>query len=729
MDEIKTKISLYDNPDNFNFDTDKIEIVDNKAKLKIQEGTNYYEQDYSNPDNFVYEADKVEFTGGKVKQKANAYIQNYLQEFTSDSGFTYDSAKAEFVGGVLRQKTLRPTDATCGATYTNDINLSWGNGVLTGTGTGSPTVSGGKLVLTGGTKFVQYQALNNADSLQVGCIRFKYTPNYSGVPITTRFLMTISQSVSNTKNLITLYVDSTGHLYLIIKNYLDASIISTDLGFWNPTAGTEYEFELNWDITAGATRLFINGTQKGTTQTQTGIRSGTIGILNIGAKYDGNFMADAYFNDIEIFSTVQHTANYTPGYTIPEIDYVESKASCPIVSYTYPITSFAIPTITESDAPHYTINGYYWNGAAWTASSDTYATAMTKDQWIANIATFPGAQFGSNVLIKIYFTDTNIQGSIDIINFDINEYRYLTSIVTLPEMEHVGIGTLLIAYSFETEDYGEPRYAVQIDQSGNYLYWNGSAWAVSNNTYAQATNEITFNEHIEALPVAGATYGQFRIYFNAGIIQQWVDLTTIALYESTGYSTDAQRIKPITRFRAKELISFAETATKASGTALKYTIEIDGQEKYWNGSTVVKSDGTYAQSNMADELNDNILNYINDDKWIRLIALLKTTNNQVTPYLEAITFTYYPDITFRDNLNEILNFIETETLTDVEFESLTITESSSDVEIYNALLAILEDRESVSNIMMRLYYYFMAKGAILTEPIDSESNIFLGAAL
>ena len=126
----------FDTPANYTYDSNKIEVTGSVAKLKNQTGDVDFTEDFADDTGFTYDAAKAEFTGGLVRQKSLAIIENYLQEFTSDSGFTYDSAKAEFASGLARQKTQRPANATCGATYTNDINLNWGDGTLTGTAFG-----------------------------------------------------------------------------------------------------------------------------------------------------------------------------------------------------------------------------------------------------------------------------------------------------------------------------------------------------------------------------------------------------------------------------------------------------------------------------------------------------------------------------------------------------------------------------------------------------------------
>ncbi len=82
----------------------------------------------------------------------------------------------------------------------------------------------------------------------------------------------------------------------------------------------------------------------------------------------------------------------------------------------------------------------------------------------------------------------------------------------------------------------------------------------------------------------------------------------------------------------------------------------------------------------------------------------------------------------RDFLDAILEFISSESLTDEEFDSLTVTVEEYTKEVYEALKGVLEARESVSGQPKRLKLYFIAKGVdLLGVPSTTpNSNIFLG---
>jgi hypothetical protein len=83
----------------------------------------------------------------------------------------------------------------------------------------------------------------------------------------------------------------------------------------------------------------------------------------------------------------------------------------------------------------------------------------------------------------------------------------------------------------------------------------------------------------------------------------------------------------------------------------------------------------------------------------------------------------------RDFLDAILAFIGAESLTDIEFDSLTIDSASYNSATYLALSAILAERESVSTMQDKLHAYFTARGVEVTQASTGRSNIFLGAVL
>ncbi len=82
--------------------------------------------------------------------------------------------------------------------------------------------------------------------------------------------------------------------------------------------------------------------------------------------------------------------------------------------------------------------------------------------------------------------------------------------------------------------------------------------------------------------------------------------------------------------------------------------------------------------------------------------------------------------------NDILSFIDSESLTDEEYESFPsgLTEAYLKAN-YEALKAVLQTRDGVSAQLKKLHAYFRAKGVDLsaTASRDPNSQILVGVAL
>lgn len=90
----------------------------------------------------------------------------------------------------------------------------------------------------------------------------------------------------------------------------------------------------------------------------------------------------------------------------------------------------------------------------------------------------------------------------------------------------------------------------------------------------------------------------------------------------------------------------------------------------------------------------------------------------------------------REFLDDILDFIGSESLTDEEFETVEAIEPAVTEtyvkETYLALKGVLETRDSVSGQPKKLKLYFIAKGVDLSDTGAAKtpkSNIFIGSKL
>ncbi len=312
--------------------------------------------------------------------------------FTTPANYTYDTNQITVVGDAkLTDQT--PTGSTSWATYTTDINLNGGGGILTGVGTGGASIAGNKLDLTGSTlQYVDYPSAGNCPMLNQGCIKIKYTPNYSNAPATTQCIIVVGDVGSNNDAVAIQHV-STGELRIAILDGAGTPIIAVNLAAWNPVATTEYEIELDFDITLGETRLFVDGVQFGATQAATGTKTATEQI-RVGTNSAASLTADFSIADIVFFDTVQHITDYTAGYVLPETLYLTTD---PVITTIDIIKAGGLASFVETstksgtDEIKYILikdgTKYYYN-VGWVVSDGSYTQANTAAEIETNKTTF-----------------------------------------------------------------------------------------------------------------------------------------------------------------------------------------------------------------------------------------------------------------------------------------------------------------------------------------------------
>lgn len=242
----------------------------------------------------------------------------------SETAFLENTAYYEF-DEVSTDKILltarKVQDSTIGAaedlsffaSYGLSVNGNFGLGVLTGTPVGGASISGGRLDLKGGTvQYVDYSANLNADSIQQGAVEFDFYPDYNGSPSTNITLFTISEAAGNNDNAVALQHRGSGDFRMIVRDSGGTLIVGGNIGVFTAVLGQKYVVSLNWDITTGATRLFVDGVQKGATNITTGTRDGNIGLIRVGSSETASSSPEFEIANFVVFSEVQHTADYTP---------------------------------------------------------------------------------------------------------------------------------------------------------------------------------------------------------------------------------------------------------------------------------------------------------------------------------------------------------------------------------------------------------------------------------
>ena len=267
-----------------------------------------------------YLTDEPQAIGGAKTFTPNITVNNSVAGTTVGSASQINTVnpgtKGLIIRGAFDLSALSP-DTKFYADYASDADARYAAGSPTATLFGGATVSDGKLHCTGTPSAAYYSGINNADFAQVGTIRMLITPNYSGTPSSLQCLWIVRKNIAlgeTPSELALLHQNGTGYLYLYAQDSGGvARLTSVDMPtVWNPVSGTEYEIEVNYDFTAGATRIFIDGVQHIPTLTTTFTRSaGDLLYLVLGSYSGGNnFPANCSYDDVALFNTVQHTAAF-----------------------------------------------------------------------------------------------------------------------------------------------------------------------------------------------------------------------------------------------------------------------------------------------------------------------------------------------------------------------------------------------------------------------------------
>jgi len=313
-----------------------------------------------------------------------------LYPFTTPANYTYDSSLVEIVGGKAQLKDQIDSDETAYNNFTTKDLFRNIAGSAIGTLAGSAAIVGGLLNLPNATASWTFnpQSMLGADP-NIGCIRLKITPNYSGSPGTNQYFYEEKQSGG--QNRIWIYHNTSGNLAVEWRNSAGSGegTLSTA---WSPVSGTTYEIELNFNTTTGTQKIYIDGVQLGGDHGATFTRTATatLGIIGISSIVQ-NFDAD----DFQRFSAIKHTANFASEIprSVPQTTYVTTN---PTVKPNTSVAADALTSLTEtvttpgSDTVTYTISvagqEKYWDGAAWVDSNGTLAQTNSAADIAANAA-------------------------------------------------------------------------------------------------------------------------------------------------------------------------------------------------------------------------------------------------------------------------------------------------------------------------------------------------------
>lgn len=428
----------------------------------------------------------------------------HLIEFNSAPGFTFDTSVIEIAAGLARLKQ-NPNGATFWANFGSGVDADYAAGSVTGTLTGGALVAGGLLDLRGATRFATWASASNFPNTQVGTIRLKVKPNYSGAPAMIQAWFDAHKPTNESR--LALYHSSDSTLHLAAWD--SAGVLSDiDFGGWSPVAGQTYEIELNYDFTAGATRVFIDGVQFGTTKANTLTRLNEVLTIKVGNLRDGEGEANFQLDSIVIFPVVKHTAAYTAP-SAPETLYATSN---PTIAPTTGINldgldGFSqVAAISGSDQVKWviTLDGVdkYWNGSAWSTSDGTYAQANTVAEVLANKDSLPVSS-GATAIPKAFLHSG-----------DGTTTPTLTSLTMLYDFYAVTPAALAecVVYGYLRDILGENVTTAKILVTNASLFFSGTQAVAPGTKVVDVADDGKFDVSLVESETAGKKYG-FQVQY------------------------------------------------------------------------------------------------------------------------------------------------------------------------------------------------------------------------
>lgn len=486
---------------------------------------------YDNSANFTFDSTKVQFNGSNASLKlaANPGLV-FSQNFASSSGFTFNASATEFTGGVMRQKDARPANESLYAQLTSIPNANWANGSTTGTATGSITYGvNGANFSAAPDQHLDYSAAGGNYNSQVGTTRFRYTPAFTGSPAGNERIFIGFQTVGSANAALTLYIAAGGGLATDIYDSTGTLSSSNSLGGYSPVSGTTVEMEIDYDFNAGATRVFVNGTQVGSTITDT-ITRGTVNIVRFGGTIvNTGETAHMSIRDAEQFSTVQHTSNYTaPSPLPPATIYITDTVSIPNFVYPGPghVLSYSASSATSVNAPQFTVNGKWWNGAAWVASSGAFAQSNPIAVINTNIPTLPVSDTTS---AQVVWAPSNTQQMvISLFTITYSGQAYPTSDPSILVNSSLEAGGLVSLSAVDAASGGDSVQFILTIQSQD-TYWNGSAWVNSNGSLAQSNSAAVITTNAPTLNISQGVNLQIKalLHSNSGSTTPTITSVTV----------------------------------------------------------------------------------------------------------------------------------------------------------------------------------------------------------
>lgn len=471
---------------------------------------------------------------------------------------------------------------------------------------GSLAIDSGSLKLNsdGSTaSYIQYETGTLIDSGQKGSISFyfKRYANYNN-DNSIEFINLYGSSVNT--NIIKLYHYTTGFLKLTVYDVARNVIINDNIGNFSPTEGQWYFISLDFDFTTGSTKLFIDGSQLGSTITTTGTREESR-YFKISAPTTATYAVKflRIYNEENIYTT-----SYTPP-TVTNYNIAQFPVSGGLTLYNS-TDNDVYTTLTSRIDGALLVNGGIISGTFDNTIQHAFTNTTESTSATTGAITISG---GLGVGKNIYI-DGNASvaaADIDTLNIIGSENKDKTVIEcdeTLDRLKISTYGGLIVEKAFHDQfngnfmlsndaDYNEGGSSLTAITNGDVSNDSGSVLVGSAlNSYIYWTNNST---------VDGGTTGCFQVNYTP--LYSTAPANTIRILEFVNASGNADRvqfyhlnsgsIKFQIRNTAGDSIADVNFGTWNPTSGTNYNLEIN----WSNGASRLFIDGTqYGSTDTSD---------------------------------------------------------------------------------------------------------------------------------
>ena len=210
----------------------------------------------------------------------------------------------------------------------------------------------------------------------------------------------------------------------------------------------------------------------------------------------------------------------------------------------------------------------------------------------------------------------------------------------MPLFDYVGLGNLQGFVDFVTAQDSNIKFNL------NGMYWTGSNWSASDDSYSEMSNSTDINDNIQTLPISDSLLIKLRTTSNnnssefinslaINYLGQEFDKTNPEIIELAGVTTDA-----LAPFNLAGDI-FVADITEPANTDVRFLLNFRGELKWFDGVDWVVSSGNILETNTAEEINNNYSSLdLSDGGALKVRSYLVSSDGLSTPILRTITFGY-----------------------------------------------------------------------------------------